>query len=117
MARTLAFFAVIAGISLASGCSMCCTPHDPSYLYQGGKWVRDNPCSGRVGSAFDPAGYDTAGTSGRMVPGAEIVVQESPEMLEELPIEQEMAPPRQKMARPARAPSRVMRTSPYLPTE
>ena len=41
----------------ASGCSMCCAPFDYDYPYTGGAWVRDNPSSGRVGSAFDPAGY------------------------------------------------------------
>jgi hypothetical protein len=40
-----------------SGCSMCCAPFDYDFPYTGGVWVRDNPCSGRVGSVIDPAGY------------------------------------------------------------
>lgn len=42
--------------AMFSGCAMCCTPYDDHYLYQGGKWQRTVPNSGRVGSAFDPAG-------------------------------------------------------------
>ncbi len=41
----------------SSGCAMCCAPYDWDFGYTGGAWVRDNPSSGRVGSAFDPAGY------------------------------------------------------------
>jgi hypothetical protein len=41
----------------SSGCAMCCAPYDWDYGYTGGAWVRDNPSSGRVGSAFEPAGY------------------------------------------------------------
>jgi len=39
-----------------SGCAMCDNAHDSSYAAFGGKWQRDNPYSGRVASAFDPAG-------------------------------------------------------------
>jgi hypothetical protein len=35
---------------------MCCAPFDDHYLFTGGRWVRHNPTSGRVGSAFDEAG-------------------------------------------------------------
>jgi hypothetical protein len=41
---------------LASGCTLCCAPFDCDYPYCGGKWVRTNPSSGRVGSLFDEAG-------------------------------------------------------------
>jgi hypothetical protein len=41
----------------SSGCAMCCAPYDWDFGYTGGAWVRDNPSSGRVGSAFEPAGY------------------------------------------------------------
>jgi|GEM_PF-1492257 len=40
-----------------SGCAICCAPFDCDFGYTGGAWVRDNPSSGRVGSAFEPAGY------------------------------------------------------------
>lgn len=56
MARSLAALLLVSTISLASGCAMCCAPNDCDYLYQGGAWVRHNPSSGRVGSAFDEAG-------------------------------------------------------------
>ena len=55
-----------------SGCAMCCAPYDYDYGYTGGAWVRDNPSCGRVGSAFDPAGYkaleDDAPTTGQPTP-------------------------------------------------
>lgn len=35
---------------------MCCAPHDFDYLATTGRWVRNNPTSGRVGSMFDEAG-------------------------------------------------------------
>ncbi len=40
-----------------SGCAMCCAPYDCDFGYTGGAWIRDNPSWGRVGSAFEPAGY------------------------------------------------------------
>jgi hypothetical protein len=49
-------------LALAGGCAMCCAPHDCDYLYQGGAWVRTNPSSGRVGSAFDNAGMPVVAT-------------------------------------------------------
>jgi hypothetical protein len=56
MARSLAALLLLSSIALSSGCAMCCAPNDCDYLYQGGAWVRHNPSSGRVGSAFDEAG-------------------------------------------------------------
>lgn len=56
MARSLAALMLLSSIALSSGCAMCCAPNDCDYLYQGGAWVRHNPSSGRVGSAFDEAG-------------------------------------------------------------
>ena len=55
-ASSLVSLSLVSLISLASGCAMCCAPNDCDYLYQGGAWVRHNPSSGRVGSAFDEAG-------------------------------------------------------------
>jgi hypothetical protein len=48
---------LVAGlVSLSSGCAMCCAPFDCDYPALAGRWVRHNPTSGRVGSAFDEAG-------------------------------------------------------------
>lgn len=48
---------LLAGLMLlSSGCAMCCAPYDNDYPFVGGRWVRHNPTSGRVGSAFDEAG-------------------------------------------------------------
>ena len=56
MARLAAGWFLLCLIAMSSGCAMCCAPFDCHYLYQGGAWVRHNPTSGRVGSAFDEAG-------------------------------------------------------------
>ena len=61
MARHAFVWLVLGLTSLASGCATCCAPYDCHYLYQGGAWVRHNPTSGRVGSAFDEAGGPAAG--------------------------------------------------------
>jgi hypothetical protein len=52
----LACLSLSALLALSSGCAMCCAPFDCDYLYCGGRWVRTNPSSGRVGSVFDEAG-------------------------------------------------------------
>ena len=57
MLRLFGLFSLTAFVSLASGCAMCCHPFDCDYLYQGGRWVRDIPNEGRVGSAFYNAGH------------------------------------------------------------
>lgn len=44
------------GLYFLSGCALCCAPYDCDYHYLGGRWIRTNPSSGRVGSVFDPAG-------------------------------------------------------------
>lgn len=56
MARRTVVWLLLGLLPLASGCAMCCAPYDCSYPYVGGAWVRHNPDSGRVGSAFDEAG-------------------------------------------------------------
>ncbi|HEX5105389.1 MAG TPA: hypothetical protein VFV87_16335 [Pirellulaceae bacterium] len=56
MARIAAGLLILGLAASSSGCAMCCAPFDCYYLYQGGAWVRHNPTSGRVGSAFDEAG-------------------------------------------------------------
>jgi hypothetical protein len=58
MARRLSLLAVVVALaSWSSGCAMCCAPFDDYYPTIGGRWVRDNPTCGRVGSAFEPAGH------------------------------------------------------------
>jgi hypothetical protein len=54
--RCLLLVACIALPVFSSGCALCCAPFDYDYPYVGGAWVRLNPSSGRVGSAFDNAG-------------------------------------------------------------
>jgi hypothetical protein len=63
MAQRLGLAAVVAGLVWTSGCAMCCAPYDDHYPYVGGRWVRDNPVHGRVGSAFAPAGFRVEGQS------------------------------------------------------
>jgi hypothetical protein len=57
MARRLGMLAVVVPLLWASGCAICCAPYDYHYPTVGGRWVRDNPTHGRVGSAFEPAGH------------------------------------------------------------
>ena len=48
---------LVAGLGLMfGGCATCCAPFDWDYPSVPGRWVRHNPTSGRVGSAFDEAG-------------------------------------------------------------
>lgn len=54
--KRLALCLLILACAAQSGCSLCCTPWDYAYPGYGGKTPRDNRFSGRVGSAFDPAG-------------------------------------------------------------
>lgn len=56
MSRLLAMSSLFGLMLLSSGCAMCCAPYDYDYPFAGGRWVRHNPTSGRVGSAFDEAG-------------------------------------------------------------
>jgi hypothetical protein len=77
MARLAAGLLLLTVASLTSGCAMCCSPYDCHYLYQGGAWVRHNPTSGRVGSAFDEAGGPATG--GTMQSDEPTPAQGSPE--------------------------------------
>lgn len=69
---SLALLAALAGLS--SGCAMCCAPFDCDYPSVPGRWVRHNPASGRVGSAFDEAGAqgDTTVISNTPAPTATV---------------------------------------------
>ena len=57
MAHRFSLLAVVAFASWSSGCATCCAPYTDYYPAIGGRWVRDNPTCGRVGSAFDAAGH------------------------------------------------------------
>jgi hypothetical protein len=54
---------LIAVLAATTGCAMCGSPFDYSYSAYGGRWQRDDPDCGRVGSLFDPAGSEP-GTTG-----------------------------------------------------
>jgi hypothetical protein len=56
MSRLWALSLVVCVLSLSSGCAMCCAPFDWDYQSVAGRYTRNNPSSGRVGSAFDDAG-------------------------------------------------------------
>jgi hypothetical protein len=47
---------LLAVLAVTTGCAMCGSPFDYSYSAHGGRWQRDDPDCGRVGSLFDPAG-------------------------------------------------------------
>lgn len=57
MAGRLRWLLVLSPLLVGAGCAMCCAPYDDYYPAVGGRWVRDNPTEGRVGSAFAPAGH------------------------------------------------------------
>ena len=65
MSRSLAMLSLLGLMLLSSGCAMCCAPYDYDYPFVGGRWVRHNPTSGRVGSAFDEAGGPVEVITGR----------------------------------------------------
>ena len=50
---------ILASLAAAAGCAMCASPHDCTYSAYGGSWQRADPCCGRVGSVFHPAGPET----------------------------------------------------------
>jgi hypothetical protein len=43
-------------LPMCVGCAMCGSQDDYTYAAFGGRWQRDDPFNGRVGSAFAPAG-------------------------------------------------------------
>lgn len=75
---------------------MCCAPYDDAYPYLGGAWIRTNPSSGRVGSAFAEAGQPADYLEDRSQP---------PEPTPAIP------PPRQS-APPQGAPAPIRRIAP-----
>jgi hypothetical protein len=56
MIRTISRFVFLFGLLLSTGCAMCNSEHDYTYGAYGGRWQRDDPVHGRVGSAFSPLG-------------------------------------------------------------
>ncbi len=54
---------LMAAISMASGCSMCCSPYDDDYAAYGGVRPRGDMQYGRVGSVFAPADQQVVETS------------------------------------------------------
>src|SRR5438270_5736322 len=59
MSRVFALSLLTSLLGLSSGCAICCAPFDYDYPVMSGRWTRNNPSSGRVGSAFDEAGSPT----------------------------------------------------------
>ena len=55
-ARHAAGWFLLAILPLWMGCAMCASPEDYTYAAYGGRWQRDDPVTGRVGSAFLPGG-------------------------------------------------------------
>ena len=74
MSRLLALSIIGGLVAMSGGCAMCCAPFDCDYPSVAGRWVRHNPSSGRVGSAFDEAG----GPADVMVASAEEVTPGQP---------------------------------------
>jgi hypothetical protein len=56
MSRIHLILLLLVGLLLpAGGCTICQSHDDPAYAAFGGVWERQDPVSGRVGSAFEPA--------------------------------------------------------------
>ena len=72
-------------LSTSAGCAMCASCDDYNYGSYGGRWQRDDPTNGRVGSIFEPAGAMVIGQTSPAedVPAAkseeESGAEESPE--------------------------------------
>ncbi len=64
MVRSLLMLALVAGA--CSGCAICNSKGDDDYSFFGGSWERTDPCRGRVGSAFYPAGVQVRATEQEM---------------------------------------------------
>ena len=56
MVRKCAGAALLAGLVLSTGCSLCPEGYLDDYATVGGKWPRGNPTHGRVGSILSDAG-------------------------------------------------------------
>ncbi len=63
MLRKLYCIGLLSLVSSSLGCALCCSPDDCNYGAYGGRWQRHDMSSGRVGSAFAEAGYDSVGNA------------------------------------------------------
>jgi hypothetical protein len=113
---------VIALLGGLSGCAMCCAPYDDDFGYTGGAWIRDNPSSGRVGSAFEPAGYKVNADEVSNSVEQEPTSADEPATDDQQPMATpEMMPEVRSQAAPHSLPSnmtsapRLRRLQPYLP--
>ena len=61
MLRKLYCIGLLSLMSSSLGCALCCSPDDGNYAAYGGRWQRGDMSSGRVGSTFAEAGYDSLG--------------------------------------------------------
>jgi len=59
MLRKLCFVCLMSWVVSSLGCAVCFSPDDYTYGAYGGRWQRHDLSSGRVGSAYAEAGYDT----------------------------------------------------------
>ena len=59
MVRKLLSVGLLSLLSASLGCAMCCSTDDPNYAVYGGRWQRHDMSFGRVGSAFNDAGFDS----------------------------------------------------------
>ena len=71
MLRKLYCIGWLSLVSSSLGCALCCSPDDGNYGAYGGRWQRHDMSSGRVGSAFAEAGYDSFGNMLEAEPAAE----------------------------------------------
>ena len=71
MFRRLYCIGLLSLVSSSLGCALCCSPYDYNYGAYGGRWQRQDMSSGRVGSAFAEAGYDSLGNMLDAQPAAE----------------------------------------------
>jgi hypothetical protein len=94
MSRSLLILAVSLFLTSAIGCAMCDSSQDPTYAAHGGKWQRADPCCGRVGSLFAPAGVHVAeGPPDAAVDESVVAPGESESAEQQLPAPQEPPAP------------------------
>ena len=108
-------------VASLSGCAACCAPYDCDFPYTGGAWVRDNPSWGRVGSAFEPAGYKAVADDA--TPSEEPTPAQDPDADDPVPMPMnegyappdESAPPRRETSPDMISTPRLRAVRNYLP--
>ena len=75
MLRKLHWFGLLSAVSCSLGCALCCSPDDYNYGTYGGRWQRHDMSTGRVGSAFAEAGYDSVGDAPAAEPSTDFELQ------------------------------------------